>query len=82
MKTLLLGRPRPLALLTAVNFSPRNGAGAETLRRERLGRHLPARRRQALQMPPRQPRHYEYQYGYDKHAAWRGHWVPSPLADS
>jgi hypothetical protein len=19
--------------------------------------------------------HYEYQYGYDKHAAWRGHWV-------
>jgi len=19
--------------------------------------------------------HYEYQYGYDHHAAWRGHWV-------
>ena len=19
--------------------------------------------------------YYEYQYGYDKHAAWRGHWV-------
>ena len=19
--------------------------------------------------------HYEYRYGYDKHAAWRGHWV-------
>jgi hypothetical protein len=19
--------------------------------------------------------HWEYQYGYDKHAAWRGHWV-------
>jgi Spy/CpxP family protein refolding chaperone len=19
--------------------------------------------------------HYEYQYGCDKHAAWRGHWV-------
>jgi hypothetical protein len=19
--------------------------------------------------------HYEYQYGYDKHGAWRGHWV-------
>jgi hypothetical protein len=19
--------------------------------------------------------HYEYQFGYDKHAAWRGHWV-------
>jgi hypothetical protein len=22
--------------------------------------------------------HYEYQYGYDKHAAWRGHWVLVP----
>ena len=21
-------------------------------------------------------RHWEYRYGYDKHAAWRGHWVP------
>jgi hypothetical protein len=21
------------------------------------------------------PPHYEFQYGYDKHAAWRGHWV-------
>jgi hypothetical protein len=19
--------------------------------------------------------HYAYQYGYDKHGAWRGHWV-------
>ena len=19
--------------------------------------------------------HYQYQYGYDKHGAWRGHWV-------
>jgi hypothetical protein len=19
--------------------------------------------------------HYEYQYGYDRHGAWRGHWV-------
>lgn len=19
--------------------------------------------------------HYEYQYGYDRHARWRGHWV-------
>jgi hypothetical protein len=19
--------------------------------------------------------HYEFQYGYDKHTAWRGHWV-------
>jgi len=19
--------------------------------------------------------HYEYQYGYDKHGAWRGHWA-------
>ena len=19
--------------------------------------------------------HYEYQYGYDKHARWRGHWI-------
>ena len=19
--------------------------------------------------------HYEYQYGYDKHGAWRGHWI-------
>jgi hypothetical protein len=21
------------------------------------------------------PPHYEYRYGYDHHAAWRGHWV-------
>jgi hypothetical protein len=19
--------------------------------------------------------HYEYRYGYDKHARWRGHWI-------
>jgi hypothetical protein len=19
--------------------------------------------------------HYEYRYGYDRHAAWRGHWI-------
>jgi hypothetical protein len=22
--------------------------------------------------------HYEYQYGYDHHARWRGHWVLVP----
>ena len=52
----------------------RNGAGVETLRREHLGRYLPAHRPSSKDAATTTP-YYEYQYGYDKHAAWRGHWV-------
>jgi hypothetical protein len=71
MKTLLLAGAG-LALLATVSLSP---AMAQ-------GRNSPA---EAVGIPQRvgpnvstgvaaAPR-YELQYGYDKHARWRGHWV-------
>jgi hypothetical protein len=61
MKTLLLAGAT-LALLTAVNFAPA-WAG------------ISQRADPSSANATATPAHYEYQYGYDKHAAWRGHWV-------
>jgi len=72
MKTLLLAGAA-LASLAAVNLSPAmpqgpNLSGGNTwagiLRRVDTGSGNATT-----------AAHYEYQYGYDKHAAWRGHWV-------
>jgi hypothetical protein len=60
---LSLGAGRDSRLADRRKLLARNGRGAETFRREHLGRHLPARRHQLCKS-----RH-------DKHAAWRGHWV-------
>ena len=73
MKTLLLAGAT-VALLTAVNFSPAMAqepkpSGGNTWagisQRVDTG---------AANAPATTP-HYEYQYGYEKHGRWRGHWV-------
>jgi len=73
MKTLLLAGAT-FALLNAVNLStamaqePKPSGGntwAGISQRVDTG---------AANAPATTP-HYEYRYGYDKHAAWRGHWV-------
>jgi hypothetical protein len=73
MKTLLLASAT-LALLTAVSFSP-----AMAQEPKPSGGNTWAGISQRVDMSSANvaatAAHYEYQYGYDKHAAWRGHWV-------
>ena len=63
-----------LALLTAVNFAPAMAQGPKL-----SGGNTWADISQRVDASPANTAtttaHYEYQYGYDKHAAWRGHWV-------
>jgi hypothetical protein len=73
MRTLLLASAT-LALLTAVNFSPAMAqesklSGGNTW--AGISRRVDTGSANAAMTGG----HYEYQYGYDKHAAWRGHWV-------
>jgi hypothetical protein len=73
MKTLLLAGTT-VALLTAVNFAPAMAQGPKL-----FGGNTWAGISQRLDTSSANPAmttaHYEYQYGYDKHGAWRGHWV-------
>ena len=73
MKTLLLAGAT-LALLTAVNFASAMAQGPKPSDdnawpgiSQRVDPGAPT----AAAATPR----YELQYGYDKHAEWRGHWV-------
>jgi hypothetical protein len=73
MKTLLL-TGATLALLTAVNFSPvmaqePKPSGGNTW--AGISQRVDTGAANAATTSA----HYEYRYGYDKHAAWRGHWV-------
>jgi hypothetical protein len=73
MKTLLLAGAT-LALLTAVNFSPAMAQGPKLSGGNTwagISQHVDISSANAAATTA----HYEYQYGYDKHAAWRGHWV-------
>jgi hypothetical protein len=73
MKTLWLAGAT-LALLTTVNFSPAMAQGPNLS----AGNTWPGISQRvdtsSANLAAATP-HYEYQYGYDKHAAWRGHWV-------
>jgi hypothetical protein len=73
MKTLLLAGAT-VALLTAVNFAPAMAQGPRL-----SGGNPSAGTSQRLDTSTANAAtttaHYEYQYGYDKHGAWRGHWV-------
>jgi hypothetical protein len=73
MKTLLLAGAT-VALLTAVNFTPAMAQGPNL-----SGGNIGAGISQPLDTSTANAAtiiaHYEYRYGYDKHAAWRGHWV-------
>jgi hypothetical protein len=59
-----------IALTAAVNLSPALAQGPTAFGREGS---------QPLTTPSSaavtSPGHYEYRYGYDKHARWRGHWI-------
>ena len=69
MKTLLLAGTT-LALLAAVNLSPAMAQGSKLSG----GNTWPGISQRASTTSAATPR-YELQYGYDKHARWRGHWV-------
>jgi hypothetical protein len=73
MKTLLLASAT-LVLLTAANFSP-----AMAQEPKPSGGNTWAGISQRVDIGSANAAvttaHYEYRYGYDKHAAWRGHWV-------
>ena len=73
MKTLLLAGAT-LALLTAVNFSPAM-AQEPTFSSGNTWAGISQRIDTSSEDAATTTPHYEYQYGYDKHAAWRGHWV-------
>jgi hypothetical protein len=73
MKTLLLAGAT-LALLAAVNLSPAMAQGAKPSGGNTwlgISQRVDPGASTAAAATPR----YEFQYGYDKHAAWRGHWV-------
>jgi hypothetical protein len=73
MKTLLLAGAT-LAVLTAVNFSPVMAQGSKLSGGNTWAgnsQRIDTSFKDAATTTP----YYEYQYGYDKHAAWRGHWV-------
>jgi hypothetical protein len=63
-----------LALVAAVNFSPAMAQGPNPSDGNTwagISRRVDTSAPSAATTPP----HYEYQYGYDHHARWRGHWV-------
>jgi hypothetical protein len=73
MKTLLLVGAA-LALLTAVNFPPAMAQGPKLSGGNTwpgISQRVDPDASTAAGATPR----YELQYGYDKHAAWRSHWV-------
>jgi hypothetical protein len=73
MKT-LLPACTTVALLTAVNSAPAMAQapklpGGNTW--AGISQHVDISSASATTATP----HYEYWYGYDKHGAWRGHWI-------
>jgi hypothetical protein len=73
MKTLLLAGAN-LALLTAVNFSPAM-AQRPTLSGGKTWAGISQRVDTGSANAATTTAYYEYQYGYDEHAAWPGHWT-------
>ena len=73
MKTLLLAGAT-LALLTAANISPAMAQGPKPSGGNTwpgISQRVDPGASSAVATTPR----YDLQYGYDKHARWRGHWV-------
>ena len=73
MKTLLLACAT-LALLTAVDFTPAMAQGPK-LSGGNTWAGISQRVDTSSANGDTTGAHYEYRYGYDKHGAWRGHWV-------
>jgi hypothetical protein len=73
MKTLLLASTT-LALLAAINLSPAMAQGSKLSGGNTwpgISQRVEPGASTIAAVTPR----YEFQYGYDKHARWRGHWV-------
>jgi hypothetical protein len=73
MKTLLLAGAT-LALLTAVGFTSAMAQGPK-LSGGNTWAGISQRVDTSSADAAATTAHYEYQYGYDKHGAWRAHWV-------
>ena len=73
MKTLLLAGTA-LALLMALNFSPALAQGLKASDDDGWP-GISQRVDTSSANGAMTTAHYQYQYGYDKHSAWRGHWV-------
>jgi len=73
MKTLFLAGAT-LALLTAVNLVPAMAQGPKPSD-DNAWRGISRRVDTDPANAAATTAHYEYQYGYEKHGAWRGHWV-------
>lgn len=72
MKSLLLAGAA-LAWLTAASFSPAMAQGPKLYGGSTWAGI--SQRVDTSSVNATATAHYEYQYGYDKHGAWRGHWV-------
>ena len=73
MKTLLFAGAT-VTLLTAVNFLPAMAQGPK-LSGGNTWAGISQRVDTGSANVAATAAHYEYRYGYDKHGAWRGHWV-------
>ena len=73
MKTLLLSGAA-LALVTTVNFASAMAQGQKPSD-DNAWPGISQRVDTGAANATATTAHYEYQYGYDKHGAWRGHWV-------
>ena len=63
-----------LALLTAVNCAPAMAQGQKPSDNNAWP-GISQRVDTSAANPAATTAHYQYQYGYDKHGAWRGHWI-------
>ena len=73
MKTLLLAGTA-VVLLVAANFAPAMALGPK-LSGGNTWVGISQRVDTSSASAATTAAHYEYQYGYDKHGRWRGHWV-------
>lgn len=73
MKTLLLAGAT-IALLTPVNFASAMAQGPKASD-DNAWPGISQRVGTSSANAATSTAHYEYQYGYDKHGAWRGHWL-------
>jgi hypothetical protein len=74
VKTLLLAATT-LSLVGALNLSPAIAQGPKSSNGNGWAGIGQIAASGSGSIAGMKPAHYEFQYGYDRHAAWRGHWV-------
>ena len=74
VKTFLLAATT-LSLVGALNLSPAIAQGPQSLGGNGWAGISQVAASGFGSITSTKPAHYEFQYGYDRHAAWRGHWV-------